>query len=107
MANPGVSLDNNQMIKTLEAHLKNPNDKRLIGNSSKLKIGLTRMFNPVRMAPATRKELNPPLILNAGITTVKTYKAMALIRNDFNIFFTDNDFIRSGSGVQTVILRLI
>ena len=93
MINPGVSLDNNQMIKTLEAHLKNPNDKRLIGNSSKLRIGLTRMFNAVRVAPATKKEFNPPLILKAGIITVKTYKATALIKKDFRIFLISIDFI--------------
>ena len=93
MANPGVNLDSSQMIKTLDAHLKNPNVKRLIGNNSKFRIGLTRMFKAVRVAPAVRKEFNPPLILKAGTITVRKYRATALIKKDFKIFFTGIDFI--------------
>lgn len=77
-----------QIIKTLDAQRKNPKVNKLIGNSNKLRIGLTRMFNTVKVAPAVRKEFNPPLTLKAGTITVKTYNATAFIKNDFNIFFT-------------------
>ena len=93
MDKPGVSFVSIQMIKTLDAHLKNPRDTKLIGKSSKFKIGFTNKFNNVKVAPAVRKEFNPPLILNAGIITVRKYRATALIKKDFKIFFTPSDFI--------------
>ena len=107
MINPGVNFESIQIIRTLEAQRKNPKVSKLIGSSNKLRIGLTRIFNTVKVAPAVRKEFNPPLTLKAGTITVKTYNATALIKNDFNIFLINGDFIRSAPGVQTVILRLL
>lgn len=107
MENPGVNFDSIQIIKTLEAQRKNPKVNKLIGKSNKLRIGLTRIFKTVKVAPAVKKEFNPPLTLNAGTIIVKTYNATALIKKDLRIFFINDDFIRSGPGVQTAILRLI
>jgi hypothetical protein len=107
MDKPGVNLVRIHIINTLDAQRKNPRVNKLIGRSNKFRIGLTRIFKTVNVAPAVRKEFNPPLILNAGTITVRTYNATALIRKDFNIFFTDIDFIRSEPGVQTVISRLL
>ncbi len=93
MDRPGVNFVRIQMIKTLDAHLKNPRVNKLIGNSNKFKTGFTKMFKTVNVAPAVKNEFNPPLILKAGTITVKTYSAAALIKNDFRIFFTGIDFI--------------
>ena len=93
MDKPGVSFVSIQMIKTLDAQRKNPKVNKLIGRSNKFKTGFTKMFKTVKVAPAVKNEFSPPLILNAGTITVRTYNATALIRKDFNIFFTNFDFI--------------